>query len=91
MEDKPPFASASLEELGRAVGKPLKSHQVQNALLRLEREGFIERAMRGGYAVADPMVSIWLGRVRRNQLSVDQGTHVAQDQGTAVHRLPSPA
>jgi hypothetical protein len=32
--------------------------------LRLEREGFLERAMRGGYAVADPMVSIWLGRVR---------------------------
>jgi hypothetical protein len=64
MEDKPPFAIASLEELGRATGHPVKSHQVQNALLRLEREGFIERAMRGGYAVADPMVSIWLGRVR---------------------------
>jgi len=89
MEDKPPFAAASLEELGRAVGKPLKPHQVQNALLRLEREGFVERAMRGGYAVADPMVSIWLGRVRRNQSGVDQRTHVAQD--TLVPRLPSPA
>jgi len=89
MEDKPPFAASSLEELGRAVGKPLKSHNVQNALLRLEREGFVERAMRGGYAVADPMVSIWLGRVRRNQSGVDQRTHVAQD--TLVPRLPSPA
>jgi len=89
MEDKPPFAAASLEELGRAVGKPLKPHQVQNALLRLEREGFVERAMRGGYAVADPMVSIWLGRVRRNQSGVDQRTQVAQD--TLVPRLPSPA
>jgi hypothetical protein len=30
-----------------------------------EREGFIERAMRGGYAIGDPMVRIWMERVRR--------------------------
>jgi len=65
MEEKQPFAVASLEDLGRATGKPVKSHQVQNALLRLEREGFIERAMRGGYAIGDPMVRIWMERVRR--------------------------
>ena len=41
-----------------------KIHQVQNALLRLEREGFLERAMRGGYAVSDPMAAIWLERMR---------------------------
>jgi hypothetical protein len=90
MEDKaalrrPPRWRSSV----RAVGKPLKPHQVQNALLRLEREGFVERAMRGGYAVADPMVSIWLGRVRRNQSGVDQRPHVAQD--TLIRRLPAPA
>ena len=64
LEEKPPFAAASLVELGSATGKSVKSHQVQNALLRLEREGFIERGMRGGYAIADPMVRIWLVRAR---------------------------
>lgn len=62
LDEKPPFAAASLAQLGGATGKPVKSHQVQNALLRLEREGFIERGMRGGYAIADPMVRIWLVR-----------------------------
>jgi hypothetical protein len=65
MEGKPPFAIASLEELGQATGEDVKSHRVQNALLRLEREGFVERAMRGGYAIGDPMVRIWMERVRR--------------------------
>jgi ribosomal protein L15E len=69
MEGKPPFAGASLEELGRATRKEVKAHQVQNGLLRLEREGFLERAMRGGYAIGDPMVRIWLERVRRTELS----------------------
>ena len=64
VEGKPPFAIASLEELGQATSKEVKSHHVQNALMRLEREGFVERAMRGGYVIADPMVRIWLERVR---------------------------
>jgi hypothetical protein len=65
MEGKAPFANASLEELGQATGEDVKPHRVQNALLRLEREGLVERAMRGGYAIGDPMVRIWLERVRR--------------------------
>jgi hypothetical protein len=68
MEGKPPFALASLEDLGQVTGEDVKSHRVQNALLRLEREGFVERAMRGGYTIADPMVRIWMERVRRRAL-----------------------
>ena len=64
MEGKAPFAAASMEQLARAARKPVRSSHVQTVLQRLEREGFVERGMRGGYAVADPMVRIWLERVR---------------------------
>jgi hypothetical protein len=66
-DGKPPFAIASLGELGQATGEDVKTHRVQNALLRLEREGFVERAMRGGYVIGDPMVRIWMERVRRRE------------------------
>lgn len=62
-----PFAAASLEAIEKATGRETKTNNVQTALLRLAREGFVERGMRGGYAVGDPMVRIWLERVRAGQ------------------------
>ena len=64
-EGKAPFAAASTEEVARAAGREIRSTHVQTTLQRLEREGFVERGMRGGYAVGDPMVTIWMERVRK--------------------------
>lgn len=44
--------------------REVRPSHVQTVLQRLEREGFVERGMRGGYAIADPMVTIWMERVR---------------------------
>lgn len=60
---KQPFAAASLEELARVTSREVKASHVQTALGRLEREGMIERAVRGGYSVTDPMVAVWLERM----------------------------
>lgn len=61
-EGKPPFAAATLEDLGKRVKGEVRATNVQVSLRKLEREGLVERTP-GGYAVTDPMVSIWLGRV----------------------------
>lgn len=61
-EGKPPFATASLEDLGRQVKAEVRATNVQVSLRKLGREGFVERAAAGGYAVTDPMVAIWLAR-----------------------------
>jgi uncharacterized protein len=60
---KAPFAAASLEELGKAVKGEVRASNVQVSLRKLERDGLVERAPGGGYAVTDPMVAIWLARV----------------------------
>ena len=59
-EGKAPFAAASVEQVSRDAGREIRPSQVQTTLQRLEREGFVERGMRGGYAIADPMVTIWI-------------------------------
>lgn len=60
---KAPFAAASLEDLGRELKSEVRASNVQVSLRKLEREGFVEKAPGGGYAVTDPMVAIWLARV----------------------------
>ena len=64
-EGKAPFAATSLEQVTHDAAREIRSSQVQTTLQRLEREGFVERGMRGGYAIADPMVTIWMERVRK--------------------------
>ena len=64
-EGKAPFGAASIEHLSKTTERELRTGNVQTALLRLEREGIVERGMRGGYAIGDPMVRIWMERVRR--------------------------
>jgi hypothetical protein len=63
-EGKAPFAVASVEQVAREAGREVRPSHIQTVLQRLEREGFVERGMRGGYAIADPMVTIWMERVR---------------------------
>ena len=60
---KAPFAAASLEDLGKSTKTEVRASNVQVSLRKLERDGLIERAPGGGYAVTDPMVATWLGRV----------------------------
>jgi hypothetical protein len=64
-DGKAPFSAASLETLEKESGRDVRTNNIQTALLRLAREGFVERAMRGGYVIGDPMVRIWMERVRR--------------------------
>jgi hypothetical protein len=53
-EGKAPFAAASMEQVASDAGREVRSSHVQTTLLRLEREGFVERGMRGGYAGGRP-------------------------------------